>query len=71
LRGNQLTNLPPEIGSLKRLRLLDVSNNRLRSVPSEIAELQDLSELVLTGNPLQKTLIEKLRKEMPRTKIVF
>ena len=58
-----LTSLPPEIGNLTNLTLLDVSYNRLSSIPSSICNLKNLKELNLEGNPLPipAEVIEKIK----------
>jgi protein scribble len=39
LDHNQLTHLPPEIGKLRELTCMDVSENRLEDIPIEISGL--------------------------------
>ncbi|KAI5121870.1 hypothetical protein M0805_001078 [Coniferiporia weirii] len=50
LRGNLLTELPPQICRLRNLRELNVANNRLRYLPSEIMNLK-LTSLAVDPNP--------------------
>ena len=52
LSGNQLTQLPSEIGHLTRLTYLTLSSNRLTQLPSEIGQLTQLTCLYLTDNQL-------------------
>ncbi|MBC7877562.1 MAG: hypothetical protein H7Y59_10360 [Anaerolineales bacterium] len=47
---NNLSSLPNEIGKLKNLRILDISNNKLTSLPQSISQLQRLTELELYQN---------------------
>jgi len=47
-----LHELPREIGSLKRLRMLSVKGNQLRSVPEELVDLRHLSDLHLDNNDI-------------------
>jgi len=47
---NQLSILPAEIGNLKRLRDLNLSDNHLSSLPPEIGQLKLLERLFLSGN---------------------
>lgn len=47
-----LTEIPPEIGSLSRLRWLTLDHNQLISLPSEIGKLHDLRILDLSNNQL-------------------
>ena len=52
LASNRLTSLPPEIGHLSRLQLLDLGFNRLTSLPPEIGHLSRLQSLDLANNQL-------------------
>jgi internalin A len=52
LSGNDLTELPPEIGQLQNLSTLTLSDNRLSSLPPEIVHLHHLSALYLRSNQL-------------------
>ena len=52
LVGNNLTELPAEIGDLKELWWLSVSNNQLVSLPTSIQNLNRLKWLFLDGNNL-------------------
>ena len=54
LYDNRLTELPSEIGDLKELWRLDVSNNQLVSLPTSILKLNQLKLrwLDVSGNPL-------------------
>src|SRR5688572_29651258 len=45
-----LTEIPPEIGNLINLQILDLSYNMLSSLPSEINNLSHLQELILHNN---------------------
>jgi Leucine-rich repeat (LRR) protein len=47
---NRLTAIPPAIGNLRRLTVLDVRNNQLRTLPSELALCGELRDLVLSFN---------------------
>jgi Leucine-rich repeat (LRR) protein len=47
---NRLTAVPPAIGSLCRLSVLDVRNNQLSSLPEELALCVELRDLVLSFN---------------------
>ena len=46
----KLTTLPPEIGLLAQLIVLDLDGNRLSNLPQEIGQLNRLEELSLSGN---------------------
>lgn len=50
LSGNNLFNLPMEIGELSELNYLDLSNNDLISVPKQLSTLQHLETINLLGN---------------------
>ena len=52
LSHNNLTELPPEIGSLILLRDLDVSSNRLQKVDTSISACIRLRRLLLSNNEL-------------------
>ena len=52
MSGNKLTELPSEIGDLKELRRLGVSNNQLVSLPTSIQKLHQLEKLHLYDNRL-------------------
>jgi internalin A len=47
-----VTTVPPEIGQLDSLTILQVDNNQLTSVPPEIGQLASLTMLSLTNNQL-------------------
>jgi internalin A len=44
--------LPPEIGELANLELLEMFGNQLTSLPPEFSRLPQLKMLYLDGNPL-------------------
>jgi len=52
LAGKNLTTLPPEIGNLKNLEMLDLSSNPLTTLPPEIGNLKNLEMLHLDDNQL-------------------
>ena len=50
---NLLTWLPPDIGSMRSLTILDLSFNKLDSLPPEIGMLTNLKKLLVYGNLLR------------------
>ena len=52
LQDNQLTALPPEIGQLQNLRILELDHNQLTALPPVLGQLQNLGWLYLHRNQL-------------------
>ncbi|MBF0363094.1 MAG: leucine-rich repeat domain-containing protein [Oligoflexia bacterium] len=52
LYNNQLTTLPPAIGTLTRLKELYLSSNKLTTLPPEFGTLTQLNKLYLSSNQL-------------------
>lgn len=52
LAGNQLNQLPPELGQLSQLTHLDVSFNGLTSLPEELSNLRNLQHFTAANNKL-------------------
>ena len=52
LTGNQLTELPPEIGQLTSLTTLYLQENQLTALPEQIGQLTNLQSLDLLNNQL-------------------
>ena len=50
--NKDISKIPPQLGKLERLTLLDLRNNSLTTLPSELGDLQSLKYLFLEGNPL-------------------
>lgn len=48
----KITRLPPEIGQLQQLEVLELRGNQLSALPPEIGKLQQLQRLYLDGNRL-------------------
>jgi len=52
LSGNEITELPPEIGKLIDLITLDLSINQLSTLPREIFQLSELQSLDIRFNQI-------------------
>ncbi len=64
LDDNPLYNLPDEIGNMRSLKILDLSNCRLlKKIPDSFRELSSLEKLILRGCHSIDT--EKLSKKIP------
>ena len=50
--GTQVVTLPPDIGQLKNLEVLDLSRTNLNSLPPEIGQVTNMRWLDLVGNNL-------------------
>ena len=44
--------MPPSIGNMRKLRTLDLEENKLDSLPSEIGALRELTRLVVASNQM-------------------
>lgn len=53
VQSNRIAKLPEEMGSLARLKTLDVSNNDLAELPAALGYLPELHRLAVDGNPLR------------------
>ena len=49
-----LRKLPPNIGQLQKLRVLDLAENRIDNIPNEIGRLRVLQKLILQTNSLSQ-----------------
>jgi internalin A len=51
---NRINKLLPEIANLKKLKVLDLTDNCIIDLPVEFSELKELRKLVLSSNKLQR-----------------
>ena len=58
LGGNQLEEIPAEVGDLCRLRALNLAGNKLQSLPISLSQLHSLQLLNLHDNALQTLPLE-------------
>lgn len=69
---NNMTGVPAELGQLSYLQTLNYSYNKIDNLPNELSNLKNnLKELDLTGNPLNPDKINKIKAQLPNTRIVF
>jgi Leucine-rich repeat (LRR) protein len=64
-----MTGLPAEIGKLRALEVLDLSDNSLTGLPMELGNLKQLKVLDLTGNPYSVQDLAAIEKELVNTEI--
>lgn len=63
---NTFSELPPEIGRLQQLKILEITNGSVSELPAEMGQLQNLESLILVNLPLDTLppeigLLENLR----------
>ncbi|HSW77038.1 MAG TPA: leucine-rich repeat domain-containing protein [Candidatus Saccharimonadales bacterium] len=71
LSYNQLSVLPPEIGQFIHLQTLYLTDNQLSALPPEIGKLNHLKFLDLQYNNLSSKIKNKLKQQLPNTKIIY
>uniref|UniRef100_A0A183BW11 Leucine Rich repeat-containing domain protein n=1 Tax=Globodera pallida TaxID=36090 RepID=A0A183BW11_GLOPA len=65
LEGNQLTELPSEIGQWHALRGINLANNRLERLPEPLLSCGQLSLLDLSGNSIEDIDADALQRAFP------
>lgn len=69
LIDQQIKSLPPEIGSLRNLQVLNLSNTKLKEIPLEIKECKNLQIISLYGNKLKYIPTEM--RELKQLEILY
>ena len=54
LNGNQIENVPDNVGDLTKLRRLRLSDNNITELPDSLATLNELKSIQIENNPLEK-----------------
>ncbi|MCB1159932.1 MAG: leucine-rich repeat domain-containing protein, partial [Leptospiraceae bacterium] len=54
LRGEELTEVPPEVFELDWLEILDLSNNQIKVIPEDIRKLKNLKIWNIIDNPIEE-----------------
>lgn len=69
---NYWPSIPEEIGTLTKLKVLDLSGNYyMNYLPKEgLSKLKNLEEFTIKDNKLVKGEIEKIRKQLPNCKFI-
>ncbi|BFZ02376.1 hypothetical protein BsWGS_05416 [Bradybaena similaris] len=61
IADNQLENIPPSVSDLRKLIVLDISNNhKIRSLPLELGKLKNLAVLKVKGIKVKDAELDKL-----------
>ncbi|MEI8352127.1 MAG: glycosyltransferase family 39 protein [bacterium] len=69
---NALARLPDTIGNLRSLKWLRLNGNQLTGLPGTLSGLaQNLETLYLMGNPIPVAERDRIRKALPKCKVVF
>ena len=71
LSGNALQELPTDLARLASLEVLCLRGNRLARLPSDLGGLSRLSVLELEGNPLPPAEVERVRRALPGTHVLY
>jgi hypothetical protein len=66
---NEIDQIPPEIGALKKLRILDLWGNNFGSLPDEIADLKELKVLDLRVISMSYEEQDRIKMLLPHVKI--
>lgn len=61
LDGNNLNELPKELGSLQRLSYLGLSFNHFNHVPQILEQLPSMEKLCMAGNSLEMLTLQNFR----------
>lgn len=61
LDGNNLNELPGELGSLQRLSYLGLSFNHFNHVPQILEQLPSMEKLCMAGNSLETLTLQNFR----------
>ncbi len=69
LKNSNIKTIPPEIKNLVNLKRLDLSKNQLTALPDELGQLKELNTLLLKGNAIPQSEIDKIQKALPKCKI--
>jgi Leucine-rich repeat (LRR) protein len=67
VRNNNLTGLPAQISQLTGLLYVDASGNQITELPASIRTMSDLKLLDLTGSPIEQSVIDSIREDLPFT----
>ena len=63
LRNNQLSELPPVVGSLRQLTVLDIRNNHFAALPEFLLAMTSVTDLEIGENPLDTVPAEIYARE--------
>lgn len=69
---NNINHIPESFGNLKKLTQLDLRYNNIKTFPDSISNLADnLYEFKIFGNNYSDEELERLKKLLPKTRIIY
>ena len=68
---NEIQDLPDNLIDMKKLDFLNIGYNKMTSIPEILFKMRRLTHLRLKGNLIPAEDIQRLRKKLPMTNIIF
>ncbi|MGK0387922.1 MAG: Leucine-rich repeat (LRR) protein [Maribacter sp.] len=70
-QNNKIQEISSKISYMKKLGILDLSDNELTELPQTIGRLKYLERLIIRGNEFSDEEIKKIEKMLPNTVIEY
>jgi leucine-rich repeat protein SHOC2 len=71
MNANQISSISDDISNLAKVKTISLIDNKITTLPTSMSRMTELKMINLKGNPISDTEKEKIKKDIPKARLIF